>query len=187
MNWKASPPAIEIAAVTIAATCLGGAIGFAIARIAPLGAGLAEAGGAGTIVATAAWLILWRVDHPRGLRQPFAPESLDDLLDTADVLLLDQRVDDDEALLLDDPLPVLGDDSRVVRLFAVQPVHSEAAPMPLAGPGEMIARIEDFLGQARGSAAGGELVSRADKAGSDDANAALHAALADIRRSLRQG
>jgi len=186
MNWKASPPAIEIAAVTIASSCLGVAVGFAIARIAPLGAGLAEAGGAGTIVASAAWLVLRLIDRECGARHPFAPESLGDLLNTADVLLLDQRVDD-EILLLDDPLPAVDDESRVVRLFTAQPVATEAAPMPLAGPGEMIARIEDFLGLARGNATGGEPVMRADKAASDDANAALHAALADIRRSLRQG
>ena len=185
MKWKASPPAIEIAAVTIAVSCLGGAVGFAVARLAPFATGLV-AGGAGTIVALAAWLILRRIDHQRDLRPSFAPESLGDLLVADGVLLLDQPVDDDE-LLLDDPLPVLGDASRVVRLFAAQPAGTEVAPLPLAGPGEMIARIEDFLGEARGIAARVEPIRRADQAATDDASAALHAALADIRRSLRQG
>ncbi len=52
MNWKASRPAIEIAVEWIAAACLGGAVVFAVAQIAPFGAGVAVASGA--LVAAAA-------------------------------------------------------------------------------------------------------------------------------------
>ena len=176
MNRKASPPAIEIAIIWTAAACLGGAVGFAVARIAPFGAGLVVAGIAGAIVALAAGFICARVD--RG--QPI--DSLAAFLVAEDVLLLDQPIDRDDVLLLDDPLPRDGG-SRVVRLFAAHPVNA-AASAPLAGPGEMVARIEDYLGLARGSAAAAEPARRASEAA--DASAALHAALADIRRSLRQ-
>ena len=81
MNWKASPPAIEIAAVSMAAAGLGGAVGFAVARLAPLGAGLAEASGAAAIAAMTAWLVIGRVDRERGRNRRFAGvESLGDLL-----------------------------------------------------------------------------------------------------------
>lgn len=73
---------------------------------------------------------------------------------------------------------------RVVQLFAV-PAEEEEPPQSLVGPGEMIARIEDFLGQSRSVAS--EPAAARGPVPSDDANAALHAALADIRRSLRQG
>lgn len=187
MNWKASPPAIEIAFIWLAAACLGGAVGFAVARIAPFGAGLVGASVAGAIVALAAWLIIGRVDSQRGSRQRFTPAaSLTGTRVVEDALLLDQPVDRDGVLLLDDPLPEVDGESRVVRLFAAQPVAT-AASTPLAGPGEMVARIEDFLGLAQRSAASTEVAQRANEATSDDASAALHAALAEIRRSLRQG
>ena len=73
-----------------------------------------------------------------------------------------------------------------MRLFAAQPVGGEAAP-PLAGPGEMVARIENFLGQTRVGAASAEPGRLPGRSPAEDASAALHAALADIRRSLRHG
>ena len=200
MNWKASPPAIEIAAVTIAVACLGGATGFAVARIVPLGAGLIEASGAAALVALGALLILHRVDRPRGMQRTYASESLNEVVLAHKLSLLDQLFDDrdtllltdalpasSDALLLDEPLPALSNESRVVRLFAPQPVTAAAPAPTLVGPGDMIARIEDFLGQARGSATPRAPERRAEQAPSDDASAALHAALADIRRSLRHG
>ncbi len=180
MDWKASRPAIEIAAESIAATCLGGAVVFAGAQS---GAGLAMAGAAGALVAAAGLIILGRVDRYDGpLEARFAPLGFDEI--DEEVLLLDQPIDGDHALLLDDPLPALDQESRVVRLFAAQSPGSDEAAPPLAGPGEMVARIEDFLELGRGSAAAVEGEARA---ASVDASAALHAALADIRRSLRQG
>lgn len=181
MNSKASPPVIETAAISVAALSLGGAVAFAMAQIAPFGAGLVGASVTGAIAALGAWLLVGRVDRRPAL-PPFvtsAPVCADT---DQDVLLLDQ-IAGDEPLLLDDPLPVLRDDSRVVRLFAALPDAEAAAP--LVGPGEMIARIEDFLGHSRPAPAG-EQAGDATKAASEDASAALHNALADIRRSLRQ-
>ncbi|MCY7398018.1 MAG: hypothetical protein LH466_04150 [Sphingomonas bacterium] len=186
MNWKATPPAIETAAISSAAACLGAAVGFAVARTAPFGAELVEASLSGAAVAVIAWLLLWRIDRHQGVGRRFMPvesPSADLVID--DVLLLEERVDHDDELLLDDPLPAVDDESRVVRLFAPQ-CGATAQPTPFAGPGEMMARIENFLGQARGGATAAEQP-RSDRAAADDASAALHAALADIRRSLRQG
>jgi hypothetical protein len=77
-----------------------------------------------------------------------------------------------DELLLDDPLVEIADDSRVVRLFA------RAEPTP----GELVLRIEDYLNDGRRAP-------QSDPAGPDqrpaDASAALHAALANIRASLR--
>ena len=185
MNWKASPPAIESAAVWTASLCLGGAMGFAVARIAPFGAGLAEAGAAGALVALTGGLLVARLGERGAPRAPAIADSLNDLLLGDDVLTLQDRVDD-EVLLLDDPLPAVGDESRVVRLFALPAGPGEAAT-PLAGPGEMISRIEDFLGHVRGSAPRAEPLRSADPTTAEDASAALHAALADIRRSLKKG
>jgi hypothetical protein len=181
MHWKASPPAIETAAVSVAALSLGGAVAFAMAQVAPLGAGLVGASAAGAIAALAAWMLVGRVDRRPAL-PPFVTPAPVCAETDEDVLLLDQ-IAEDEPLLLDDPLPVLRDDSRVVRLFAALPDAEAAAP--LVGPGEMIARIEDFLGHSR-PAPTGEQARGANKAASEDASAALHSALADIRRSLRQ-
>ena len=75
-------------------------------------------------------------------------------------------------LLLDDPLIEVEVDSRVVRLFA----RSDATP------GELVARIEDYLGENRNRPA---IVAEEGSAAPPDASAALHAALANIRASLR--
>ena len=78
-----------------------------------------------------------------------------------------------DELLLDDVLTEVAADSRVVSLFEPEP----------ATPGALVARIADYLGErspnARpaGDGAQGPLAA--------DAGAALHAALANIRASLR--
>lgn len=183
MNWKASLPGIETAAISFAALCLGGAVGFAVMQIAPLGAGVVEASVAGLLATLAGWVLMGQVDRRRGSRflaiSPLIGGNMG-----GDVLLLDQFVRD-EVLLLDDPLPVLRDDMRVVRLFARVPIEADAAT-PLTVPGEMIARIENFLDQPRLGATPVEPARGTGRAAAADANAALHVALADIRRSLRQ-
>ncbi len=183
MNWKASPPAVETAAISVAALSLGSAVAFAVAQISPLGAGLIGASCAGAIAAFGGWVIVGRVDRRQVAPAFVAASGMAREKCEEDVLLLDQIVEE-EPLLLDDPLPLLRDDSRVVRLFAALPGDIEAAT-PLVGPGEMIARIEDFLGHSR-AAPSVAPVHGASKAASEDASAALHIALADIRRSLRQ-
>ena len=179
MDWNPKRPAIEIAAEWIAAACVGGASAFACAVLAPDGGGMVAAPLAGAIGAAGALFAMGRVDPGR---QPpperFVPVDFGD-----DELTLDAQVETDDALLLDDPLPALDEDSRVVRLFAVPASASEATPLP--APGEMAARIENFLGGTRAGPAAAEPARHAAP-GAADASAALHAALADIRRSLRQ-
>ena len=187
MDLKARRPRIEIAAEWIAALCLGAAAGFAALSLTA--AGLLGAVAVAILSAAAALFALALVDrHVVDADPAFEPvafpeeaEPVD--VDKADVLILEDKVEDD-ALLLDTPVAAAEPESRVVRLFGGAPHSSEAGNIP--APGEMLARIEDFLGVARGGAEQGEPVRRANEA-SADASAALHAALADIRRSLRQG
>jgi hypothetical protein len=200
MDLTARRPGIEIAAEWIAACCLGGAAGFAALKLAPVG--LLGVLCVSVVATVAALFVVGRVDRDGGAPVSlFEPAAYPDtavseydgeyrevlLLDApvdAEELLLDPPLVDTDELLLDTPL-VPRDESRVVRLFgdAAQPGPDPAA---IPAPGEMLARIEDFLGVARGSAAAAEPASHANLP-SADASAALHAALADIRRSLRQG
>ena len=173
MNWKASPPALEVAAVALSSACVGAAICFAVARVAPMGAGWTEAGAAGTLAALAgAWLI-GRVDRQPSSRTPrmLAPLPAEVLLaevmpDEASIPREEREV---EVLLLDDPVPLRGG-ARGAAVRAT-PVDGDMVP-PLAGPGEMIARIENFLGHSRGHAAVAAPVVN-EEALRDDANAAL--------------
>ncbi|MBA3729330.1 MAG: hypothetical protein H0W92_00765, partial [Sphingomonas sp.] len=52
----------------MATLSLGGAVGFAVAQIAPLGAGTVGASATGTIAALAGWALIKRVD-----RRPVSP------------------------------------------------------------------------------------------------------------------
>lgn len=78
-----------------------------------------------------------------------------------------------DELLLDDPLSEVSADSRVVSLFAPE----------AATPGALVARIADYLGERSHEARPAEDDMHGPVAG--DAGAALHAALANIRASLR--
>ena len=79
--------------------------------------------------------------------------------------------DDEDVLLLDDPLIEVAADSRVVRLFA----HSDPTP------GELVLRISDYLSeQGKAAAPVGPPIEQ-----QMDASAALHSALANIRATLR--
>lgn len=78
----------------------------------------------------------------------------------------------DDVLLLDDPLIEIEPESRVVQLFA------KAEPTP----GELVLRIEDYLGDGRRPPAPDASTPEQRPI---DASAALHAALANIRASLR--
>jgi hypothetical protein len=84
----------------------------------------------------------------------------------------DGCVDDTDELLLDDPLADVESDSRVVRLFERED----------ATPGQLVARIADYLGNEHRLSA---LAAVEGSASPPDASAALHAALANIRASLR--
>lgn len=182
MKSKAQRPIVEIAAEWVAACCIGGAVAFACSGLAP-GAPVAAAM-AGLAVAAGALLLLGRVDRDAGVAMArFEPVEILAVQGDAgvdDALLLDEPCEPGE-LLLDDPVPAA--ESRVVRLFTAGPeagVGAAAIPQP----GEMLARIEQFLGAGRSEP--GAVPELPATAASAEASAALHAALADIRRSLRQ-
>jgi len=75
-------------------------------------------------------------------------------------------------LLLDDPLIEIETESRVVQLFRVQDPT----------PGELVLRISDYLNDGRRDP---PLIAAEPNHYPVDASAALHAALANIRASLR--
>jgi hypothetical protein len=166
------------------AAIFGGAVGFSIATVlaqpaldvAPL------AGGAGA--AGSAWLLLRRLGTP--VRRLYVPEfelgsferDFADLppikeepivaepavVEELEELLLDDAAEpfDEEELVLENPLPVAKDDSRVVQLF-----KREAPPTA----GELQERIDYHL--------------RTTPRPMPDATQELHDALAALRRSLR--
>lgn len=102
------------------------------------------------------------------LDQVYPDELLLDDLAEDEALLLDQIVED-EALLLDDLLAAPNPDSRVVQLFASQ---------PLPTPGQLCDRIDRHL-------AGAPRRAPADiPPPPPDATDALFAALSELRRSL---
>lgn len=160
MNWdtRRNPiePIVEWAAPAALATAVGWAAWILIGSVAIASGSLLAVFALGVI------LLRW-VAADAGIRlAAFEPQTLDDA--------------PGEELLLDDPLVALEESSRVVRLFDKQPNT----------PGEMIARISDFLGERPMSprvVAAAEGVNRLHHP--SDASQALHEALANIRASLR--
>ncbi|MCL6697238.1 hypothetical protein LZ496_00330 [Sphingomonas sp. NSE70-1] len=157
---------LETAVEWVAPILLAAALGWAGFRLgAPL-AGIVAA----AIVAFAGGLgIMRRTDHaaPAAIA-PFEAAAIEPV--EPDELLLTAE---DEVLILDDPLVEPPSDSRVVRLFERQEPT----------PGELVDRITDFLGGTRQPV----LVPQrpVEDQFSADASAALHAALANIKASLR--
>lgn len=157
---------IEGIASLAAAAVLAAAVVFAAGRLTP---SLVTVGGAAASALFVTLLALRSIgpgDREFPVAQ-FAPAEL--AFEELDELLLTEadRIDSsagDDVLVLDDVLADLGEDSRVVRLF-------DASAMPT--PGQLRARIDRHLGQARS----------ANEA--TDASAALHEALAELRSSLR--
>lgn len=152
--------AIEWAIEIVPALLLGSASAFAAAPVGPP----AGAIGVGVAVAGVAWLLLARIGGVERDGWAFEPVEFPEAIDGGELyeLLLDQPLGG--AMAAPEP-------SRVVQLFGT-------APLP--APGELANRITDFLEGGR-SPAPKEPPSAAL---SSDAGAALHAALADIRRSL---
>lgn len=160
MGWNQKIGAVERLVEFVAALSLSAGAAFATVVLAPL-AGLALVGsavGGALVVGGGALLLLGLVDSPGTATLDFA------LVD----LPVAGKVEDE--LLLDDPIEAPEADSRVVQLFGDE---------PLPAPGELVTRIADFLESGRGP------VREQVQASSNEASAALHAALADIRRSLR--
>ena len=98
----------------------------------------------------------------------FEPASIEPVEADIGELLLEEK---DELLELQDELAEIADDSRVVQLF------TREEPTP----GELVERIADFLGEGRRLAP----VGQPEAPRQADASAALQAALANIRASLR--
>lgn len=166
---KRQRPAIERGTELMAAFSLCGAAAFGIFHAAPL-VGIALIGatvGGGCAAALGALALLGRIDRVReGHGNPsFAPADFAG--DEAE-----RTVEADDELLLDNPVAPLEPQSRVIELF--EPHQPEALPEP----GELVTRIADYLDSGRGTA---QLLGEPVR---HDASAALHAALADIRRSL---
>ena len=172
MPWAMKPAqkqhAIEAAAEWGAPILLAFALGWAGFRLgAPL-AGVAAA----VIVAFAGGLGIMRNagSNAAATIASFEAPEIELVEPEVGELLLEEK---DELLILDDPLVEPSPESRVVRLFE----------RPEPTPGELVDRISEFLGGARQPApvpqrpVGDQY--------SVDASAALHAALANIRASLR--
>ncbi len=157
---------LETAVEWVAPISLAAALGWAGFRLgAPLAGIIAAA-----IVAFAGGLgIMRRTDRAAPATiAPFEAAAIEPV-EPGELLL----TADDEVLILDDPLVEPPSDSRVVRLFERQEPT----------PGELVDRITDFLGGSRQPA----LVPQrpVEDQYSVDASAALHAALANIKASLR--
>ena len=162
---------IEIAVEWGSASLLGAAAGFFAQAAMPaldgidvllfsLGAAL-TAGGAGFALVRSVGSTQWG-----GMRIDLSP--IDDLVTVPTPF--------DDELLLTDPIEAPTEESRVVRLFA---------PETLQVPGELAERIDDWLDGARSRlGAKGDQPRRGHGPAASPASAALHSALADIRRSL---
>ncbi len=157
MNWTERRHAAEALIEWGAPALLGAALGWAAHAVS---SGFAV-GLAATVVGLGLGVAAMRsfgVDEMQQALAEFAPEPFD------------ARSDE---LLLDDPLGEVAVDSRVVALF-----EPEAQT-----PGSIVARIADYLGE-RGQMP--PTIPETDEGGvASDAGAALHAALANIRASLR--
>lgn len=138
--------------------CLAGAAAFSAQRfgVAP---SLALIAG---IVALAVGAGLMKLAEPT----PQTPGARFEPLDLAAIAAMENE------LLLDDPLPEPGSQSRVVKLFV--------KPQPT--PGQLAGRIAHFLADQPPPALTAAASPEGDRT---DASEALHAALASIRASLR--
>ena len=171
MEWKSQPHPIERLASGVAGLSLGGASAFALAELAPLaGFALTSTAGAGGVAAAFGGLmLLGRIGEARAAG--LGEISLIDFCESVDA----PSAEHPDELLLDDPIIPIDPESRVVRLFdRVQP------PEPLPEPGELAERIATYLDKGRSAAPSTAETPPARV----DASVALHAALADIRRSL---
>lgn len=166
MNWASKQHPVETVVEWIAPIPLGLAAAWACLH---LGLNRIEAVAAG-VAALAAGFAVLRLEGRKTAASPFGfePAAIERTTPDLGELLLEEK---DELLELEDELVEIAEDSRVVQLF------SREEPTP----GELVERIADFLGEGRrpAPAAPTELAKAAD------ASAALQAALANIRASLR--
>jgi hypothetical protein len=153
----------------------GGVVAFAVV---PAAARLGSIAGAAIACTLLGLAIMRRIPAEQVALPTFDPVPFDDHEDMGELLLDTPYLSSlDDELILDDPIAPAAGGSRVVRLFA---------PETIAAPGELADRIDSWLEGARGrqrpvvAASGGGLGPT-----SSPASAALHAALDDLRRSLR--
>ena len=165
---------IETIAAWGSAAILSFAAGFFV-RVAVGGADemLALAGSLGAALAAGAGALAVqrRVGQPRWPHAAFDLSPIEHL-----VVQPAELAEASDVLLLTDSLDELPEDSRVVRLFEPETLHV---------PGELAGRIDEWLDGARTRL--GERRERVSSGHGPDASpasAALHTALADIRRSL---
>ena len=166
MNWASKQHPVETIVEWIAPIPLALAAAWACLR---LGLNRIEASAAGVAALTAGFVVL-RIAGRKAARPlfEFEPVAVEPVSPDLDELLLEER---DELLELEDELVEVPEDSRVVKLFARDDPT----------PGELVDRIADFLGEGKRPAP----VAPIEAAAPVDASAALQAALANIRASLR--
>ena len=163
---------IEIAVECGSASLLGLAAGFFAHAAMPGSSGIADAFvalGAALLVGGTGYAVVRSVGSTDwgGMRIDLSP--IDGLV-TAPAPL------DDDELLLTDRIDEPVEQSRVVRLFA---------PETLQVPGELAERIDEWLEGAKSRLGErGDEPRRGHGPAASPASAALHSALADIRRSL---
>ncbi|MDV3257862.1 MAG: hypothetical protein LOX97_08815 [Sphingomonas sp.] len=167
MDWAGRQHPVETLVEWVAPLPLAAAA-FWAGRL--FGFSMVEAAAAAVTLLTAGFAVMKVAGGgPRWRLPQFQPATLDSPQPGLDELILQPS---DVLLELNDPLPMVEEDARVVRLFERQEPT----------PGELVTRISDFLGEAQ----------RFPAAAADppmpcppDASDALHAALANIRASLR--
>jgi hypothetical protein len=168
MKWAQKQHAVETVAEWGAPALLAASAGWAGLRLGVPVAGTASLIG---LAFAAGLLVMRRADPDRPVTiAPFEAPAIEPVASELEELVLESK---DELLTLDDPLVEPTPDSRVVRLFARQEPT----------PGELVDLIADFLGEGRGLAPAAQ--QSAAEQPIVDASAALHAALANIRASLR--
>jgi hypothetical protein len=157
MSWAGKPHPIEALAERGAPLVLAGAAGWAAFLVRLPIAAIAAAG----FVALALGAFAMRLAGaaPRASEATFEPAEF-------------EPDADEDVLLLDDPLVEVASDSRVVKLFA----RNDPTP------GELVLRISDYLSEQGKSPVPADQPMDLLQV---DASAALHAALANIRASLR--
>ena len=167
MSWAEKQHPVETLVEWVAPIPLGIAAAWAGKT---LGLSIVEAAAVGIAFLTAGFAAVRLAGRAKALSYGFEPAVFEADTVELDELLLEAK---DELLELTDPLVEVASDSRVVRLFARQEPT----------PGELVERITDFLGEGERP----RLAASAPDGASApvDASAALHAALANIRASLR--
>ena len=157
MEWRSKQHPAETLAELGAPAVFAAAAGWCVATIShPAIAAMAAA---------MAYLAGWIAIRRAGAQDQLLP------LKPFELALFEMESDE---LLLDDPLSQAEPNGRVHQLFAA----------PEQRPGALVARIADYLGDRLTAGSAGVNNEVADQP-IPDASAALHAALANIRASLR--